>query len=194
MQLNIKDYVSPRVYTPLPQRIIPWSAITIAILFTANYGYDLYNTQVNKDITEQRIAKLTIEQKRVKQTVESTPPVIERKTVVTIPKPLIQYKEREASTSSESGDLPKKAASPKVIDAQPTTVTRVERVPNPKHEEAQQQLRDVSIEIEAEGFKFKMLNEATWSMIFKLCFLWSFVLLSLGLYKYANARCQAISR
>lgn len=40
-----------------------------------------------------------------------------------------------------------------------------------------------SIELEALGVKLKMINEATWEGIFKICFLWAFVLFSIIIYK-----------
>lgn len=48
--------------------------------------------------------------------------------------------------------------------------------------------RDSSIEIEALSLKLKMVNEASWTAIFKIGVLWSFLLANLLVYKLLYAR------
>lgn len=46
----------------------------------------------------------------------------------------------------------------------------------------------VVIELEAQGVKLKMVNEATWNSIFKISFLWAALLLMLALYRVITAK------
>jgi hypothetical protein len=50
------------------------------------------------------------------------------------------------------------------------------------------EVRTASIELEAEGIKLRMLQEASWSMIMKFCFVWSFALFSLLAYRILDRR------
>lgn len=40
-----------------------------------------------------------------------------------------------------------------------------------------------TIELEAIGVKLKIVNESTWTAVFKLCFLWAFLLLTIAVYR-----------
>lgn len=172
------------MWTPAqPKRIIPYSAIVVAILFTADFVHDIYVNYTTRSHVEQRVAELTLIQESATKAVKTTPPttVIERKK--TIREPIILYKEAEPTGSGSSTPKPTPIVKPREH-----TVTITETKPNPVHEAAQQQLKDTTIELEAEGIKLKMVNEATWNGIFKLCFLWAFVLSTLLGYKYFTSR------
>ena len=54
--------------------------------------------------------------------------------------------------------------------------------------EESDEVRTASIELEAEGIKLRMLQEASWSMIMKFCFVWSFALFSLLAYRILDRR------
>ena len=45
-----------------------------------------------------------------------------------------------------------------------------------------------SLELEALGVKLKMINEATWSSVIKLCVLWAFALITALGYRWAQHR------
>lgn len=48
--------------------------------------------------------------------------------------------------------------------------------------------QSASIELEAEGFKLRMLKEASWSMVFKFCFTWTFILASVLAYRIVGRK------
>lgn len=161
----------------LPPRVIPWTAIIIGVLLTVDLGHSLWENLQARSQVNDRITELDAKITEVKAKSETLPETITVEQTVTKELPV-------AAMRRPSDGEPTGGTGPKVIDEPRTvTVTQKKKIPNPERAQAEQQLRDTVVEFEAEGFKFKMINEATWSMVFKICFLWAFVLLTLGLYR-----------
>lgn len=118
----------------MPKRVIPWSAIMIAILLTIDGGYQLYQNSVAKQQIE-----LTIKDVQEAAAMQA------------------QMSRQQQRSGVESSD--------KKFVEDPHT-----------------------IELEALGVKLKLVNEATWTGIFKLCFLWGFVVATLIIYRKLNSK------
>ena len=121
---------------PSPPRIIPWSAIVIALLFTVDLSSTLWDNYRARVSTLDRIEHVQAAQAQVEQATKQ--------------------RERAAKDS----DFTAKSA---VKD-------------------------EFTIELEAQGVKLTMINEATWTAIFKLCALWLFTLSTLLAYRYFTAQ------
>lgn len=168
----------PQWAPPIPPKIIPWSAIAIAVLLTVDLGYEWLNTQQEIASTEQRVQALTTDQQQLTEQMQRIP---ERKIIeqqVTVPPDTAHRRKKGGRSRAESG------ASEHTED----TVIVQRSVSNPEHQQVQRQLQDTSMEIEAQGFRLKILNEASWSMIIKLCTVWAFLLITLFLYRYWSYR------
>lgn len=175
----------------MPKRIIPWTAIIIGVLLTIDLGHSLLENLQVRSTVNNRINELNAQITEVKTKSEAIPETI---TVVTavkreVPEPPVAAMKKEPSEPM-GGSAPQEAKPMAAPPPPPRTYMQLEKkqVPNPERAKAEKELRDTVVEIEAEGFKFKMINEATWNMVFKICFLWAFVLGTLGLYRrYGHA-------
>lgn len=123
------------VHTP-PPRIIPWSAIVIALLFTVDLSSTLWDNYRARVSTLNRIEHVEAARAHVEQAT------------------------KQSQRESDSVDLSEKSA---VKD-------------------------EFTIELEAQGVKLTMINEATWTAIVKLCVLWLFTLSTLLAYRYFTVK------
>ena len=116
----------------MPKKIIPWSAIVIAVLLTIDFTHNIYKNSIEKDQVERVIEDV--------------------KKAAAAEKHVLQQQQRS--------DRPRNKETKTIEEQDPHT-----------------------IELEALGVKLKMINESTWEGIFKICFLWAFVLTSLIFYR-----------
>lgn len=127
----VRDRVNTGMFTPaLPPRMIPWSAIVIALLLTMDFGYEIYQNYHHET--------------QIEQTIEDV------QKAAAVEKHMQQNQQRSGGEN-----------------------TPVIKTVEDAH----------SIELEALGVKLKMVREATWQGVFKICFLWAFVLGSLAMYR-----------
>lgn len=171
-------------------KVILWIAILVATVLTARWAYSLSEyhrekkaVQTRVDVLNQQVSQMSQHAKQISETV-----TVEQKIVKVIPPPPVVYKRADQDISDDPNvDHGRGIYFNKepITERKPKVVTKItkKQVPNPVKAEIDQQLNEATIELEAQGFKLKMINEATWEMIFKLCFLWAFVLTTLGLYK-----------
>lgn len=117
---------------PMPKKVVPWSAIIIAVLLTIDFGHSTYQNYVEKTNIEQVIEHVN----------------------------MAAAAEKQIKSQQQRSDKIRDKETKVIDDHDPYT-----------------------LELEALGVKLKMINEATWNGIFKICFLWAFVLSSLIVYK-----------